>query len=163
VSGDLIQSVNDQDVKDSRDLAKKIAAIKPGSTVKLGLLHNGLQKTISLTVAKMPNEALAQNQSSSGNTAGAAPLGLTLAPAGTVAGKGSRGVVVTDVNPDGPAAEHGIRTGDVILDVSGKAANTPSDVRQAVTDARSAGKHAILMRIKSGDSTHFVAMPVATG
>jgi serine protease Do len=80
-----------------------------------------------------------------------------------VAGKGSRGVVVTNVNPDGPAAEHGIRTGDVILDVSGKAVNTPSDVRQAVADARSAGKHAILMRIKSGESTHFVAMPVATG
>jgi len=90
-------------------------------------------------------------------------LGLTLAPAKTVAGKGSRGVVITDVNPDGPAAEHGIRTGDVILDVSGKAVNTPSDVRQAVIDARSAGKHAILMRIRSGDSTHFVAIPVATG
>ena len=163
LSGDLIQSVNDQDVKDARDLAKKIAAIKPGSTVKLGLLRNGSQKTVSLTVAKMPNENLAQNESSTGNSEGAAPLGLTLAPADTVAGKGSRGVVVTNVNPDGPAAEHGICTGDVILDVSGKAVNTPSDVRQAVVDARSTGKHVILMRIKSGDSTHFVAMPVATG
>jgi serine protease Do len=161
VSGDL--TVNDQDVKDSRDLAKKIAAIKPGSQVKLGVLHNGLQKTVSLSVAKMPNETLAQNQSSSGNTEAAAPLGLTLAPADAMAGRGSQGVVVTNVNPDGPAAEHGIRTGDVILDVSGKAVNTPSDVRQAVADARSAGKHAILMRIKSGDSTHFVAMPVAMG
>jgi serine protease Do len=163
LSGDLIQSVNDQDVKDARDLAKKIAAIKPGSTVKLGLLRNGSQKTVSLTVAKMPNESLAQNESSTGNNEGAAPLGLTLAPADTVAGKGNLGVVVTNVNPDGPAAEHGIRTGDVILDVSGKAVNTPSDVRQAVAGARSTGKHVILMRIKSGDSTHFVAMPVATG
>jgi serine protease Do len=144
-------------------LAKKIAAIKPGSTVKLNLLRNGSQKTVSLTVAKMPSEHLAQNEPGSGSGEGAAPLGLTLAPADTVAGKGSRGVVVTDVNADGPAAEHGIRTGDVILDVSGKAVNTPSDVRRAVADARSAGKHAILMRIKSGDATHFVAMPVATG
>jgi serine protease Do len=163
VSADVIQSVNGEEVKDSRDLAKKIAAIKPDTPVKLGLLHNGLQKIISLTVEKMPNESLAQNESSGGNSEGAAPLGLTLAPADTVTGKGSRGVVVTDVNPDGPAAEHGIRTGDVILDVSGKAVNTPSDVRQAITNARSAGKHAILMRIKSGDSRRFVAMPVATG
>src|SRR5262249_54633724 len=148
---------------ESRELVKKIGVMKAGRTVKVGLIQNGLQKTVSLTVAKMPNEALAQNQSSSGNTGGAAPLGLTLVPADTVAGKGSRGVVVTNVNPDGPAAEHGIRTGDVILDVSGKAVNTPSDVRQAAADARSAGKHAILMRIKSGESTHFVAMPVATG
>jgi hypothetical protein len=36
-------------------------------------------------------------------------------------------------------------------------------VRQAVADARSAGKHTILMRIKSGGSTHFVAIPVAAG
>ena len=163
VSGDVIQSVNGEEVKDARDLAKKIATIKPDTLVKLGLLHNGSQKIVSLTVEKMPNESLAQNESNGGNSEGAVALGLTLAPAKTVAGKGSRGVVITDVNPDGPAAEHGIRTGDVILDVSGKAVNTPSDVRQAVIDARSAGKHAILMRIRSGDSTHFVAIPVATG
>jgi serine protease Do len=161
LSGDLIQSVNDQEVKDSRDLAKKIAAIKPGSTVKLGILRNGSQKTVSLAVAKMPNEVVAQRESNKGNE-GAAPLGLTIVPADSVAGKGSHGVVVTDVNPDGPAAESGIRTGDVILDVSGKSVNTPSEVRQAVADARSAGKHTILMRIKSGGSTHFVAIP-ATG
>jgi serine protease Do len=163
VSGDLIQSVNDQEVKDSRDLAKKIAAIKPGSTVKLGILRDGSQKTVSLTVAKMPNETVAQNGSNEGESEGAAPLGLTIVPADTVAGKGDRGVVVTDVNPNGPAAGSGIRMGDVILDVSGKAVNIPSEVRKAVADARSAGKHAILMRIKSGDSTHFVAIPMATG
>jgi serine protease Do len=39
----------------------------------------------------------------------------------------------------------------------------PSDVRQALKEASSAGKHTVLMRIKSGDSTHFVAMPVAAG
>jgi serine protease Do len=163
VSGDLIQSVNDQEVKDARDLAKKIATIKPGSTVNLGILHDGSQKTVSLTVVKMSNENLAENGPSGSNSQGAAPLGLMLAPAGAVAGKGSRGVVVTNVNPDGPAAEHGVRTGDVILDISGKAVNTPAEVREAINDTRSAHKHSILMRIKSGDSTHFVAVPVATG
>jgi serine protease Do len=64
VTGDLIQSVNDQEVKDSRDLAKKIASIKPGTAVKLGLLHHGSQRTVSLTVAKMPNDTLAQERHS---------------------------------------------------------------------------------------------------
>jgi serine protease Do len=163
LSGDLIQSANDQEIKDTRDLAKKIAAIKPGSTVKLSILRNGSEKTVSLTVAKMPNETVAQDESSKGSSEGTAPLGLRVVPADTVAGKGSRGVVVTDVNPDGLAAGSGIRTGDVILDVSGKAVNTPSEVRQAVADARSAGKHTMLMRIESGGSTHFVAIPVTAG
>jgi serine protease Do len=162
-SGDLIQSVNDQEVKDSRDLAKKIAAIKPGSTAKLGILRGGSEKTVSVAIAKMPNETVAQNERSKGNSEGGVSLGLTVAPADTVAGQGSRGVVVTDVNPDGPAAESGIRAGDVILDISGKAVDRPSEVRQAVADARSAGKHTILMRVESHGSMHFVAVPVAAG
>jgi serine protease Do len=163
VSGDLIQSVNGEEVKDSRDLAKRIAAMKPDSTVKLGILHNGSQETISLSVAKMPNESIAKNESNNGNSQAATTLGLTVAPADSVAGKGTRGVVVTNMNPDGPAAEHGVRTGDVILDVAGKAVNTPSDLRQAVGKARTTGKHTVLMRIKSGDSVRFVAIPFAAG
>ena len=121
VPGDLIQSVNGQEVKDSRDLAQRIAAIKPGSAVQLGLLRNGSQKTVPVTVEKMPNEAMAENQSGGGSSEGATTLGLTLAPAAAVPGEGSRGVVVTNVNSGGPAAERGVRSGDLILDVSGKA------------------------------------------
>src|SRR3974390_2906537 len=55
------------------------------------------------------------------------PRGLTLAPAGQVAGSGSDGVVVTEVDPNGLASEHGFRTGDVILDVGGQKAAGPPD------------------------------------
>ena len=51
----------------------------------------------------------------------------------------------------------------MILDVGGKAVSNPSEVRQAVSDAKSSGKHDALMRVKSGNSTRFVALPVATG
>ena len=79
-------------------------------------------------------------------------LGLTLAPAGEVAGSGSEGVVVTDVEPDGIAAEHGFKTGDVILEVAGKTVASPADVRDALGDAQKDGKRTVLMRVKSGDS-----------
>jgi serine protease Do len=70
------------------------------------------------------------------------------------------GVVVTQIDPDGPAAERGFRTGDVILDVGGKTVSTPADVRNALQQAHRQGKHTILMRVKSGDQTKFVALPV---
>src|SRR5262249_60581746 len=47
---------------------------------------------------------------------------------------------------------------DVILDVNGKAVSTPADVRRAVSEAQSDGKRSVLMRVKSGQGTHFVAV-----
>ena len=68
--------------------------------------------------------------------------------------------MVTGVDPDGPAAEQGFQTGDVILDVGGKAVANVGDVRHALAEAKSQGKHDVLMRVKTGDATRFVAMPL---
>ena len=65
--------------------------------------------------------------------------------------------MVTEVDPDGVAAERGFKTGDVILEVGGKTVANPADVRKALADARKDGKRTVLMRVKSGDATHFVA------
>jgi serine protease Do len=162
-SGDVIESINDQAVKDSGDLARKVAAINPGREAKFGIFHDGSQKTVTVDVGTMPNQTVARNERDNTNPENSAPLGLTIAPANSVPGKGNEGVVVTEVRPDGPAAEKGFHTGDVILEVSGKAVSSPSDVRQALSDAKSAGRHDVLMRVKSGNNTHYVALPVATG
>ena len=76
-----------------------------------------------------------------------------------VAGSGDKGVVVTAVDPDGPAAEHGFQTGDVILDVGGKTVSNVADVRAALNAAKDSGKHDVLMRVKTADATRFVAVP----
>ena len=88
-------------------------------------------------------------------------LGLSLAPAGEIAGSGSEGVVVTEIDPDGLASEHGLKSGDVILEVGGAKVASAADVRKAVSDAQKNGKHAVLMRVKSDDTTKFVAIPIA--
>jgi serine protease Do len=77
-----------------------------------------------------------------------------------VAGAGGKGVAVVGVDPDGPAAERGLRTGDIILDVGGKTVSNASDVRGAMQEARNSGKHAVLMRVKAAGGTRFVALPV---
>jgi serine protease Do len=149
-------------VKDARDLARTIGMMAPDASVKLDIIRAGQPKTITLTLGTMPNEqrqAKADNGGSS-QPSGVPHLGLQVAPASEVAGSGDKGVVVTAVDPDGPAAEQGVQTGNVILDVGGKAVTNAGDIRQALTDAKSQGKHQVLMRVKMGDATRFVALPL---
>jgi len=84
----------------------------------------------------------------------------SVAPASEVAGAGNKGVVITGVDPDGPAAEHGLQSGDVILEVAGKDVASVADLRSALSEAKSGGKHDVLIRVKTANNTHFVAVPV---
>jgi serine protease Do len=116
---------------------------------------------VSVTLAPMPNQQQASAADEEGGASSGAPhLGITVAPANSVAGAGTSGIVVTGVDPEGPAAERGLQSGDVILDVAGKSVGNSGDLRKALVDAKSAGKHDVLMRVKSADTTHFVAMPI---
>jgi len=161
-AGDVITAVNGTAVKDSRGLAREISGMTPGSSAKLDILRKGESKTITVTLATMPNkpEKQANAGQSEENARGVPHLGLSVAPAGDVAGAGDKGVVITAVDPEGPAAEHGLQSGDVILDVGGKSVGSVSDLRSALSDAKSSGKHDVLMRIKTADNTHFVAVPI---
>jgi len=161
-SGDVITSVNGASVADARDLARRIGTMSPGTSVKLGLVHKGQDKTVTLTLGTLPNEHVAANHESE-HTApdnDLPKLGLTLAPSDKVAGAIGNGVVVTAVDPNGVAADHGFQVGDVILDVGGKSVTNPADIRKELADARREGKHALLFRVKSSDGTRFVALPL---
>ncbi len=161
-SGDVITAVNGAPVKDARDLARTIGTMAPDSSVKLDIIRQGEQKTVSLTLAQMPNDQKVADAANAGAqpTGGVPHLGLQVAPASEVSGAGHQGVVVTAVDPDGPAAEQGFQTGAVILDVGGKPVAYAGDVRDALTAAKAQGKHEVLMRVKMGDATRFVALPL---
>ena len=159
-AGDVITAVNGSAIKDARELARQIGGMPPGTSVKVTLLRKGSEKTVTLTLGQLPNEREARADSSRGDPSGTEVprLGLTLAPAGQVAGSGNEGVVVTNVDPNGVAADHGFKTGDVILDVGGKKVGSPREVGDAIRDAQRDGKRTVLMRVKSGDGTKFVAV-----
>jgi serine protease Do len=161
-SGDVIVSVDGNEVKDARSLARRISSVAPGTAVKLGVISDGKERSVSVTLGELPVERQANaGQAEDNEKTGDEPrLGLSLAPAGSVAGAGGEGVVITGVDPEGAAAAHGFATGDVILDVGGKTVASPADVRKALTDARSTGKKTVLMRIKSSKGTRFVAIPL---
>ena len=159
-SGDVITSVNEQAVKDSRDLARKIAAIAPGTSVKLGVFRNGQEKTVTVTLGELPSTSTQATAEEKKAPSEPSILGLKLAPASAVAGAGDVGVVVVEIDPSSRAAESGLQTGDIVLDVGSHAVKTPADVGKIVDEARAQSKRAILMRIKRGDATSFVAVPI---
>ena len=168
-SGDVITAVNGEPVKDARELARTIGGLSPGNSVKLNVLHKGQDKVVNLTLGQLPNTQEAKADTDNDDKGGATRgtdvprLGLTVAPANSVAGAGKEGVVVTEVDPKSAAAERGFKEGDVILEVAGKSVTSAGEVRDAITAARNDNKNSVLMRVKSGGSSRFVAVPLAKG
>jgi len=168
-SGDVITAVNGETVKDARELARTIGGIAPGTAVKLNVLHKGQDKVINLTLGTLPNTLEAKADKDGDDKGGVTrgtdvpKLGLTVAPANSVAGAGKEGVVVTEVDPKSAAAERGFKEGDVILEVAGKTVASANDVRDAIAAAKSDNKNVVLMRVKSGGQSRFVAVPLAKG
>ncbi|MBV8753661.1 MAG: trypsin-like peptidase domain-containing protein [Hyphomicrobiales bacterium] len=159
-AGDVITSVNAMPLKDSRALFRAVAEAAPGSQMTFGLLHDGKERSVEITLGELPS-AKARKAAELPPSAETPPdLGLTLAPASQVRGVGGRGVVVIDAKRRG-SGDQAIAPGDVILEISGKPVNSAGDVRSAVTNARRGGKRSVMMHVQSAGASRFVSVPVA--
>jgi serine protease Do len=155
-SGDVITAVNGEAVANPKELSRRIGAMRPGDSVKLTLIREGKEQTVSVKLGELPNEKVAKADKEDTKIGGS--FGLQLAPAKEVAGAGKEGVVVTEVNPNGAGAEQGIRQGDVILEIAGKPVTEAAQVKAALDEARKDGRKSVLMRLKTGDASRFVAL-----
>ena len=160
-SGDTIVAVNGNPVKDPRELAKTIANMAPGTKVKVTYWRDGTSHDAEVTLGTLPTTAQQASLDKSNTPDPVKPsalddFGLSLGPSDD-----KTGVVVTDVDPNGQGAENGLQPGDVILAVGDKAVTSPAQVEKQVADAKSGGQKAVLLRVKSGDGTRFVALSFA--
>jgi len=163
--GDVITSVAGQPASDDRDLIKRVSDMPPGQSIELGLIRQNEQKKINVTLGELPvprdeSRSIAEKSESSTADGEKPNVGLTLMPAENF-GPGVRGVIVADLDPGGVAAESGLSTGDVILDVGGNAVKTPVDFYKALTEIQSKGKRIALARVRSNEATRFIAIPVS--
>ncbi len=161
-AGDVIVALNGMPVKSSRDLAQKVGALAPGSSVKLDVMRNGQPQNMDITLAKMPGDQRSQLASNeNGSQMDQTPkLGLAVEPASRVNGSGDQGLAVVGIDPNGPAAQSGLQVGDVILDAGGKSVSRASDITHAVAQVEQQGRHALLLRVRSHNNLHFVAVPL---
>jgi serine protease Do len=164
-SGDIITAVNGERVEGPRELARKIAGFGPDKQIDLTFLRDGREQHANVKLGTLPQENPRRAERSNGNGQSErnalTGLGLTLAPASAIPGAGREGVVVAEVDPDGAAAQTGLKAGDVILEAAGQKVERPSDVSSALATARKEGRRALLLRVKTGDNTRFVAIAPA--
>ena len=169
-AGDLVDSVNGATIRNAHDFSRAIDAVPPRTVVILGVRKKGGRKdwiavTTGTPPAAPPEPVAAADTgattSASEHALSAQPLGLKLLALSAIEGnEGRRGVMVVEVEPGGAAAGRGIDPGDLILDVADEAIAVPEDLYRLVDSARSAGKRSILLRIKSGETAKFVALPI---
>jgi serine protease Do len=135
----------------------------PGAVVVLETVRQGQSRTVAVFVSQQA-QAQPPPPPTQPEKVGQQPrrLGLRLAPAGASGSHASTGsgAVVTAIDPAGLAAGHGIDLGDVILDVANRAVESPDDVDRLVANAQGAGKQSVLVRIKSGETTQFIPLPL---
>ncbi|MFN7981418.1 MAG: DegQ family serine endoprotease [Vicinamibacterales bacterium] len=156
--GDVIKSFNGQPVPDFNTLRNRVADTLPGSSASVVVVRDGSEKTLNVKLdeAAVSREARERSEAASDDHAA---LGVAVAPlspdvarrAGL--GRDAHGVVVQQVNPDGRAADAGIQSGDIILEVNRQPVQSVDELRSAVR--RAAEKPTLLLvRRSAGDEGH---------
>ncbi|HEV3139246.1 MAG TPA: trypsin-like peptidase domain-containing protein, partial [Vicinamibacterales bacterium] len=166
--GDVIKSFNGKAVHDTNSLRNRVADSGPGSTADLVVVRDGAEKhmTAKLDEANPDKMATRRDRGESDNgSADKTALGVSVAPltpelAQQLHAKNAQGLVVEDVDPDGRAADAGIRQGDIIESVNRQAVKSIEDLRSAIK--RTADRPALLLINRSGNEI-FVTVKPANG
>ena len=164
--GDIIVSVNGDKMDDSNILRNKVAGTLPGSEIKLTVLRDGNQQELTAVLDEYQVEGNANNERNEGNNEGpsAQPqggkLGLSLQPVTPQVAKqlgieGSDGLIVTEVDQAGPAAEAGIARGDVVLEINRQVVKTVDEVQSALDRA---GQRPILLLLARRGGTVYITV-----
>jgi serine protease Do len=162
-SGDVIESVNGQAIRNPRELAVDIASLKPGSDAHLSVLRDGQAKDFTLTVGTQPSERTASNEMTGGQQHGE-QVGLALAPLSpqmrdqlNIPGDAT-GVVVQQVKPGSPAEKAGLQAGDVIDGVGTKKVTSVDEAAHAIHAAINGKDHAVALRVMRDGQAMFVGV-----
>jgi len=156
--GDVILRLNGQPVNSANDLRLRISQTAPGTTVKLAVSRDGRMQDFSVTLGELPEKVAQEGPGSEkgpGGLQGVEVQNLTpdiaqqlqLAP-------GTRGVVVTSVDPSSPADSE-LNRGDVIQEVNHKPVANVDQYRQAIGLA---GNQPVLLLVNRGGATQYVVI-----
>ncbi|MGC1403895.1 MAG: PDZ domain-containing protein, partial [Thermodesulfobacteriota bacterium] len=154
--GDIILEFDGKTVSDSKDLPRIVAETAVGKTVTVKVSREGKVIDRSLTVGELTDKAEKAMTPSSHKSLGLSVQDLTPEIAQGLGLKKSAGVVVTQVEPESPAAEAGLQSGDVIREVNRKPVKNSDDFVRKLEKAK--GQDTVLLFIQRGDNKLFAAV-----
>ena len=167
---DVILTFNNRKVNEMRKLPRIVADTEVGVDVPVEVWRDGKKVTLKVKVGELKEEQQVAAATDKGAKAGDAKpkviedLGLTLSGIDEQAKQkfkleeGAKGVLVIDVLGAGPAAEKGVKPGDLIVEVGQEEVSSPEDVERKVKDARDAGRKSVLLLIQGQNGLRFVAL-----
>jgi serine protease Do len=174
MSGDVIVKFDGKDIKESRDLPKLVASMAVGKQVDVVVVRKGQEMTKTVTLGRLEDGEKvasatvgADDEDTAQKKAMAKAFGMQLSGLSDDARKtykikdAIKGVVVSNVEPNSPAAEKGLQAGDVIEEVNQQAVTQPGDVSKAIDALKKAGKKSALLLVANGTGdVRFVALGI---
>ncbi len=153
--GDIIINFDGTPIKHMNELPRLVAATQPGTKAQVTVLRDGKEKTFSLTVTELEEErqAAGPEEMEEDSSVGLGVDDLTPEMARRFGLKETQGVVVIRVQPASPAAEAGIRPGDVILELNGQTVRSV-DQFQGLLKKMTEGSFARLLIKRSGHTLY---------
>jgi serine protease Do len=148
----VITSYNGRDVADNNQLRNAVASTAPGTSVALEVLRNGRSERLQATVGEL--NAKRASRADRGSSEGRGKYGMSVEPLTPETAdqlnlpRGTKGVVVAEVDPDGVAADSNLQEGDVIEKVNGTAVTTVDALKSALD--RNDGKPSVLLVNRRG-------------
>ena len=159
--GDVILKIGDSEIKDGRDLARKVAALAPSARAKLTVFREDKARIVEVRIAELRGGEDADASGRGLPQAEIATLGLRVEPA--MQGPGSPGgLAIVSVKPDGRAADAGLVRGDILLTANGTDLLSPEALERALRKARAAGKRHALALVQRGATQVYVALPAGS-
>jgi serine protease Do len=172
--GDVVLSFDGKDVADMRHLPRIVAETPIDKTVKVKVWRKRKELLLDVKVGELKDSD--QQASASTKQPPPPPTGTAVKPLGLAVAnltpelrerfgltEDATGVVVTTVDTDGPAAEKGMRAGDVIVEVAQEEVKSTADVAQKIDNANKTGTKSVLLLVDRQGDLRFYALKIAKG
>ncbi|MCW5959008.1 MAG: DegQ family serine endoprotease [Pyrinomonadaceae bacterium] len=164
-TGDIIIAINGENVEDSNTLRNKVAGTLPGTEITIKIIRDGSETELKATLDEfeVPGAATPGQEPKKNNPDGSeqnGKLGLSLQPITPEIAKqlkleSTNGLVVTNVDPNGAAAEKGMQRGDVILQINRQPVSSLDEVRAAIEKS---GDRPVLLLVSRGGVPIFLTV-----